>query len=185
MRFSAVLLAGGRSSRMGADKALIEIDGQPLWRRQLEALRRLSPDQLLLSGPERDPVIETVRDEVVGAGPLAGISAALDRSSWPLVVVLAIDLPMMTTAFLRSLLQLCREEQGIVPQRGDYFEPLAAIYPKRCAPLAIAALQNGDFAMQNFVRAAISEELLLARTIADAEAPLFANLNTPADLAAL
>ena len=185
MRFSAVLLAGGRSSRMGREKALIEIEGVPLWRRHLETLGRLSPDELFLSGPGRDPAVEAIADEVAGAGPLAGVAAALRRSSSRLVLVLAVDLPMMTTAFLRSLLHLCTAEQGVVPQRAEHYEPLAAVYPKRSAKLAAAALRNGDFSMQNFVRAALEQDLLLLRKIEDDEMPLFANLNTPADLAAL
>ena len=54
MRCSAVLLAGGRSSRMGQDKAFLEIAGQMLWRRQIETLRALSPEQLMISGPPRE-----------------------------------------------------------------------------------------------------------------------------------
>jgi molybdopterin-guanine dinucleotide biosynthesis protein A len=185
MDFSAVLLAGGSSSRMGRDKALIEIEGEPLWRRQLETLGRLSPNELFLAGPGRDSAVESIADEVAGAGPLAGVAAALRRSSSPLVLVLALDLPMMTTAFLRSLLHLCSGERGVVPQRAERYEPLAAVYPKRSARLAAAALRSSDFSMQNFVRAALEHDLLLVRKISDDETSLFANLNTPADLAAL
>ena len=53
MRCSAVLLAGGKSSRMGRDKAFLEIEGEPLWQRQLATLRRLAPEQLMISGPLR------------------------------------------------------------------------------------------------------------------------------------
>ncbi len=185
MRFSAVLLAGGKSSRMGRDKALLEFEGKPLWRRQLDTLRRLSPNELFISGSQRDSAVVTIADEVPDAGPLAGIAAALRRSSSPCLIVLAIDLPMMTTAFLRSLLDLCHDQRGVVPQRTQRFEPLAAIYPKNSAELAAAALQRDDFSMQNFVRAALEQNLLIARKISPNETPLFTNLNTPSDLAAL
>jgi len=170
---------------MGRDKALIEIEGQPLWRRQLQTLGRLSPNELFLSGPRRDPAVEVIADEVAGAGPLAGVTAALHRSSSPLVLVLALDLPMMTTEFLRSLLHRCNAEQGVVPQHAERYEPLAAVYPKSSAPLAVAALRSSDSSMQGFVRAALQQDLLLVRKIEDDETPLFVNLNTPADLAAL
>jgi molybdenum cofactor guanylyltransferase len=185
MRCSAVLLAGGKSSRMGRDKALIKFEGQPLWRRQLDTLRRLRPEQLFLSGTLPASEVETIADDVADVGPLAGVAAALQKSSSPLLVVLAIDLPLVTTRFLRSLLHLCSERRGVVPQSSQRFEPLAAVYPKNCAPLAAAALQSGDFSMQNFVRAALNQNLLTARKIEDDEAALFTNLNTPADLAAL
>ena len=69
MRFSAVLLAGGKSSRMGSDKAFLEIEGEPLWQRQLATLRGLSPGQLMISGPRREEwdEYEIVTDEFAGS----------------------------------------------------------------------------------------------------------------------
>ena len=184
MRCSAVLLAGGKSSRMGRDKAFLQIAGEPLWRRQLATLRRLSPEQLMISGPPREEWTEgeIVADETAEAGPLAGIAAALRRCATPRLVVLAVDLPQMTTGFLRALLQLCGDHRGVVPRTCDRFEPLAAIYPVECAPLADAALRDGDFSMQHFVRRAQERDLLMEKRLDDAETVLFANLNTPADL---
>jgi molybdopterin-guanine dinucleotide biosynthesis protein A len=184
MRCSAVLLAGGKSSRMGCDKALLEVEGEPLWRRQLETLRRLSPEQLMVSGLRREKWsgCEIVADEVVDAGPLAGVAVALKKCATAHLVVLAVDLPRMTTNFLQTLLTLCRDGQGTVPRGVDGFEPLAAVYPVSCASLAAAALRSGDFSMQSFVREGMSAHLLVERKISAAEAPLFANLNTPADL---
>ena len=119
---------------------------------------------------------------IADAGPLAGVAAALRKCVTPRLIVLAIDLPEMTTDFLRSLLQLCGDRKGVVPHRPDRFEPLAAVYPAGCAALAEAALRAGNFSMQRFVRRAWEQDLLLERAISDAETVLFANLNTPADL---
>jgi molybdopterin-guanine dinucleotide biosynthesis protein A len=181
MRCSAVLLAGGKSTRMGRDKALLEIDGEPLWRRQLATLRRLAPEQLMVSGPSRGEG-ETVADQIPNAGPLAGISAALLKCTAPLLVVLAVDLPAMTTDFLQTLVTACREGIGVVPQRAEFFEPLAAIYPKACAALAEDALARSKFALQDFVRELVAQKMITAREICGAEESLFANLNTPLDL---
>lgn len=184
MRCSAVLLAGGKSSRMGCDKAFLEIAGEPLWRRQLETLRRLSPEQLMVSGPAREEwsEYEIVADEIADAGPLAGVASALRQCATPRLVVLAVDLPKMTASFLQSLLHLCGDHQGAVPRTANRFEPLAAVYPARCATLAAVALRDGNFSMQNFVRLAREQDLLLEQRISEAETALFANLNTPADL---
>jgi molybdopterin-guanine dinucleotide biosynthesis protein A len=181
MRCSAVLLAGGKSSRMGRDKAFLEFEGEPLWQRQIQTLRELSPKQLMISGPSREEwdECEIVADEIADAGPLAGVAAALQKCTAPLLVVLAVDLPRMTSDFLRSL---CRDARGAVPSGPAGFEPLAAVYPAACAPLAAQALRSNDFSMQGFVRRAIERELLVKRIIDEAESRLFANLNTPADL---
>ncbi|MGH8091845.1 MAG: molybdenum cofactor guanylyltransferase [Chthoniobacterales bacterium] len=184
MRCSAVLLAGGKSSRMGSDKAFLEFDGKPLWRRQIETLRRLGPEQLMISGPRRTEwnAYEIVADDVVDAGPLAGVAAALQKCSKPLLAVLAVDLPWMTADFLRSVLALCGDGRGAVPRSAHGFEPLAALYPANCASQAAAALRSGDFSMQNFIRRAIEQGLLVEREISEEETLLFTNLNTPADL---
>jgi molybdopterin-guanine dinucleotide biosynthesis protein A len=181
MRCSAVLLAGGKSTRMGRDKALLEIDGEPLWRRQFATLRRLSPEQLMVSGPTRGEG-ETVADQIENAGPLAGVAAALQKCTAPLLVVLAVDLPAMTTNFLQMLLTACREGIGIVPQHAEFFEPLAAVYPKACVSLAEGALARGELALQDFVRNLIARKMMMPREISGAEEALFANLNTPLDL---
>jgi molybdenum cofactor guanylyltransferase len=181
MRCSAVLLTGGKSTRMGRDKALLEIDSEPLWRRQLETLRALAPEQLMLAGPPCEDG-ETVADEIPDAGPLGGVAAALRKCRSSHLVVLAVDLPRMTPDFLRSLLALCREGRGAVPGGPEIFEPLAAVYPAACAALASAALRSADFSMQNLVRKALVQQLLVARPILASETPLFVNLNSPADL---
>lgn len=181
MRFSAVLLAGGKSKRMGRDKALLEIHGQPLWQRQLETLRALQPEQLFLSGPSREGM-QSIEDEVEGGGPLAGVASAFHHCTTPLLLVLAVDLPRMKTAYLQALLSDCQEGKGVVPRSSQFFEPLAAVYPVAAASLADEHLRRGDLSMQTFVRAALRAELLVERRVAEEEHELFTNLNTPADL---
>jgi len=178
MHCSAVLLAGGKSTRMGRDKAFLEYEGEALWQRQLATLQKLAPEQLLISGPARAEWsdCEVVADEVTNAGPLAGVAAALQKCTTPLLVVLAVDLPRITTGFLLSLLQL----GGAVARSPHGFEPLAAVYPRDCTSLATCALRSGDFSMQSFVHQAIRKGLLVAPETP--ETGLFTNLNSRADL---
>jgi molybdopterin-guanine dinucleotide biosynthesis protein A len=168
---------------MGRDKAFLKLEGEPLWHRQVATLRALSPEQLLIAGPRREEwtAFEVIADQIVEAGPLAGVAAALRRCTAPHLVVLAVDLPMVTADFLRALLELCREEQGVVPTTPGAAEPLAAIYPIAAFPLATRALRRGEFAMQKFLRDAIAQGLMREREILPEEMELFANLNTPAD----
>src|SRR5205823_5696774 len=101
--FSAVLLAGGASRRMGMDKALLRApDGdsspQLLWQRQLQTLRALEPAEILISGPPRPGFpagVPCIRDRLPGCGPLGGLATCLARVATPWLLVLAIDLPLM------------------------------------------------------------------------------------------
>src|SRR5437867_2135004 len=94
---TAVLFAGGESRRMGADKAMLEIGGEPLWARQLRRLRELQPERILISArskPAWCPAeIETVLDEPPSRGPLSGLAAALKIIQTTHLLALAIDLP--------------------------------------------------------------------------------------------
>lgn len=187
---AAVLLAGGHSRRMGSDKALLRLpDGQRLWERQLDVLRALEPAELFISGPARDGFPKDVPllvDEVPGCGPLGGIAAALRTVSSPRVVVLAIDLPQMTSGFLRNLSGVADTSagKGIVSQTTDgFFEPLAAIYPQAAWLEANQRLRSGELSLQLFVRSLVKQSLMTIHPLAEADSGLFANWNRPEDLA--
>lgn len=183
--FAAVLLAGGRSRRMGRDKALLSLaDGRLLWQRQLDVLRELQPAELFISGPAREgfpPDVSLLADAAPSRGPLSGIAVALAVMRSPLLVVLAVDLPRMTAAFLHTMLAASRENCGTVPWRGEsgFYEPLAAVYPARGAGLAAAFLAGQDWSLQSFVRAAVSVNQLGAWPLhRRSDIRLFANWNT-------
>ncbi len=182
--FSAVLLAGGKSSRMGRDKAFLEIDGVPLWRRQIETLRALSPAEVFISGPAREEWrgFAVVADEIPEAGPLAGIAASLRRCAASHLAVLAVDLPRMTPDFLRSLLALCAPMGGVVAMADSFYEPLAAVYPEAFLPLADAYLARGELSLQRVVASAVATGMLRERPLTPDEQSLFLNVNTPGDL---
>ena len=180
--FTAVLLAGGQSTRMGRDKATVHFEGAPLWQRQLATLRAVDPAELLIAGPLNGPYadaeVEIVPDDMPGLGPLGGIATALRRMRCERLLVLAIDLPAMTPAFLRELLTA----EGVVPLLGEKYEPLAAVFPRAIRALAEQCLAAEDRSMQRFVRAGVAARWLTPRLIGDAERALFRNVNRPADL---
>jgi molybdenum cofactor guanylyltransferase len=94
---TAVLFTGGESRRMGADKATLVLDGEPLWSRQLRTLRELQPERILISARTKPawcpPEIEVVLDKPPSRGPLTGLAAALKRIHTTHLFALAIDLP--------------------------------------------------------------------------------------------
>lgn len=183
--FAAVLLAGGRSRRMGRDKALLPLpDGSLLWERQFTVLRELHPAALFISGARRSefpPEVVCLTDETPGRGPLGGIVAALHAApALPRLVVLAIDLPAMTSTYLQRLLDETGEARGTVPRHPNtgFFEPLAAVYPRQILSTAEARLQGEDRSMHGFIRAV--GDCLSPFRINPPDLPLFRNWNEPA-----
>jgi molybdopterin-guanine dinucleotide biosynthesis protein A len=181
MRFSAVLLAGGKSSRMGCDKAFLQIDGEPLWQRQLRILEEVAPYKIFIAGPPREEWrdYEILPDASEDAGPLGGLTSAFQACPTPLLLALAVDLPKITDAFLRNLLI---EGSGVVPQLNGRFEPLVAIYPKAALPIAETHLSCGEYSMQKFVQGCVAQQLVRPKKISTSDARLFTNLNTPQDM---
>lgn len=187
MNFTGAILVGGRSTRMGADKAFLPWDGQPLWERQRATLVASGATEILLCGraeqlfPATGPRV--VADRVPGLGPLAGLAGALREAAHGLVLVLAVDLPEMRADFLRGrLLAAAGPEEGVVPERDGFFEPLAAVYPRRALALAEASATSGDRSLRTFCRKAVAAGWLRPIKVEDGERAFFRNCNRPEDL---
>ncbi len=105
--FAAVLLAGGRSRRMGQDKGLLQAslgtNVLPLWKRQICVLRSLAPARVIISGepkPYYPDGVDLLMDKWTKAGPLGGLATCLEAVTQPFALFLAIDLPMISADFL-------------------------------------------------------------------------------------
>jgi len=184
--FSGFVLAGGRSSRMGTDKALLEFDGRTLLARALDVLHRLTPEVRIVGPAARfaayGPVVE---DIYPGRGPLAGIHAALSSSATELNLVLAVDLPFVTESLLRFIIEQAGASPAAVtvPRIAGGYQPLCAAYRRAFASLAQAALESGNNKIDALFSASnthLMEGSELNRFAFDAR--MFENLNTPEDV---
>lgn len=171
---------------MGRDKALLEADGAPLWRRQRDVLAQAGAAEIFLSvRPEQTWAEQApgfagrLYDGLAFGGPLVGLTAGLERAEQAHLAVLAIDLPRMPPAWFGALLAECTPTAGCVGRRGDFFEPLAAVYPRELKWLAWAALGRGEYSLQRLIAAAVEQGLMRVREVSDAEAGWFENWNTP------
>ena len=209
--FTAALIAGGRSSRMGRDKAFLDWHGRPLWEIQLAKLRAAGAAELLVCGRREQGFAgdgsRFVPDGVEDLGPLAGLVNALQAASHENVVVLAVDMPFITTELLVALCSRRRDEadasearknpphhlggyagappakvQGIIPIRADRFEPLVAIYPRSALALAEACLAGPDRSLQGFCRAAEAAGLVRRWEVPKDLEKQFHSVNFPSDL---
>jgi len=186
MSFSALILAGGQSKRMGRDKAWLETGGQPLLARQIALARESGAREVFVSGrPGRDysafgcPVL---LDQFPDAGPLAGIERGLDATSSPLLLVLAVDLPGLKVELLQRLSAQCRDEQGAIPRIAGRLEPLAAFYPRIAHPLAISLLKERSVAVRSFATLCVQSGLATFADLPGAAETAFTNWNVPGDV---
>lgn len=187
MKFSAVLLAGGASRRMGRDKSTLFWKGSTLLVHQAGILRRTGAHRLLLSA--RDPQagmpegFSLVKDSEAGAGPAAALADAWREADADVLMALAVDLPRMPPDYLRDLaLGAWQQERSVVPVLGGRYEPLAAAWHRSCLIEFIGAAGRS---LQDICATLVKMELITVRDVSDGEAQLFENINTPADYARL
>lgn len=188
MNFSGAVLAGGKSRRMGRDKARLSIAGEPLWRRQWRVLRESGAQPVVLvQAPGRRALtrrrgVRVLRDRFENAGPLAGLHAALSKTRAEFVAVLAVDMPAIDSDWFTRLIAQCTPGCGAVVRSKNGYEPLAAIYPREVLAEAEARLTRGEYSLQHFVAALVrSRRLRVLRTRA-VDLPHLANWNTPEDV---
>ena len=171
----------------GRDKALLERGGEPLWKRQLQVLRELQPDRLLLSAREDQAWLGDVPDGVqivldppgVDEGPMGGIVRCLEAVQAPLMV-LGIDLPQITPALLREeWLGRMAAGRGVFLRSAIGFEPLVALYhPTMLRPMR-DALDAGRLSLQSVITECVDLGLALDVPATPKIAAALGNVNTP------
>jgi molybdopterin-guanine dinucleotide biosynthesis protein A len=179
----AFVLAGGRSSRMGQDKAFLLFGGRTLLDRALATAQAAVPQVRIVGSSEKfENFDETVEDQFPNHGPLAGIHAALRASDCDYNLILAVDMPFVESDWLVYLLEQARTSQATVTlSRGDgAWQPLCAVYRREFADLAEPALQAGcnriDALFPQAKLRIIGAEELTSRGFSP---EMFRNLNTP------
>ena len=143
---TAIILCGGRSSRMGQDKASLAFGGETMLVRIVRIVRAIAEDVIVVAR-RAQPVpsdVTVVYDAVEDLGPLAGISAGLAASNSDLNIVVACDMPLINPHVLRRLASLIDDHDACVAVADGHASALCGIYRSRIAPFAQALLDSGE-----------------------------------------
>jgi molybdenum cofactor guanylyltransferase len=183
---TAFILAGGKSLRMGVDKAFVRLDGQTLLARMLDVATAVTADVHIVGAASKFAAFAPVVEDVFqGCGPLAAIHAALSSSTAELNLMLAVDVPFVTPPLLKFLLARAAQSKAIVtvPRTNGRWQPLCAVYRREFGGLADSALSQRRYkidALFDPVWTLTVEEEELATSGFGAD--MFRNLNTPKDV---
>ena len=186
-QLTGFVLAGGKSTRMGQDKAAVTLNGRTLLEHTLAALREVCGDVAILGRHALygalGPVYEDIFPE---CGPLSGIHAALTNSQTKFNLIIAVDTPFLSPAFLSYMAERAIATDSVIttPEINGYTQPLCTVYSRDFLPIAEQALRSGAYKIvplfpQDKTLVIHEPEL---RQFAFAE-NMFENLNTPDDLA--
>jgi len=184
------VLAGGESQRMGRDKALLEVDGQPMVERALGVLRALLQEVVLVA-PDRQGYdrwrAEIVPDLRPGLGPLGGLHAALKRAAGQSVFLLACDLPFVSEDLVDYLLTSPSsrdvEAWARIPVHLDRAQPLCGIYGAGCLPIVEQELDRGQLSVFGLLDSLEIDPVEIDTSLSWYRSYLFENINAPQDLA--
>ncbi|RLC65452.1 MAG: molybdenum cofactor guanylyltransferase [Chloroflexi bacterium] len=146
---TSIILAGGKSSRLGRDKALQAIGDKSLLQWVIDRLIILSSEIIVVTAHGKAipcssaTRIKTVADIYPSKSPLVGIYSGLMASASPRAIVVGCDMPFLSVGLLKYMAQICSNFDIVIPQIEDKLEPLCAVYSKNCvAPIRWLLEQN-------------------------------------------
>jgi molybdenum cofactor guanylyltransferase len=185
----AIVLAGGRSSRMGRPKALLDFGGVPLLSRTVIEVKRRFDQIVVVTAPvsEALPRIEIsglklVHDETAFAGPLDALRRGLDALDREVAFACSCDLPLLNAEVAASLVTMLDGFDAVVPEVGGKLQPLHAVYRKQCAS-AIQALEARGEKRLSAIADAVNAKRIGEGELRKIDPALrsFFNVNTPED----
>jgi len=179
---TGVLLAGGRSRRMGHDKTRIEIGGRPLLFRSLDLLCQYFAT-VMIAGDRPDlarPDIQSVPDIYPGSA-LGGLYTGLDSAQTDWIFVAPCDMPYPDPRILELLINYRNGYDAVVPRTPQGYEPVFALYHKSCLPHMKTMLQHGQYRIYDFYQS-INVHYLEWQDMPDGWERSLLNINTPEQL---
>ena len=187
---TGVLLAGGKSRRMGQDKRLLSVGAETLYTRSLSVLRAIF-ERVVVVVAQDSPLVASdapvLRDVIPHCGSLGGLYTGLKEARTQWVFAVACDMPFLDPGTIRHFTSLKGEGDVIMAKLRNGFQPMHALYHRNCLPIIESLIHAQDFKIHRLadhpalrVRIVTPEEL----SRVDPEGRSFYNVNTPADLAA-
>lgn len=188
MSVSAAIMAGGKSKRMGQDKAWIELDGEPLIKRVADVLAQVADEVIVVANDPRygSLGLRVVKDRYPQGGALGGIATGVAAAAHDTVLVAACDMPFLSADVWRLLIGHIGAADVVIPRIGGEYETLHALYTKACLPHMARALAENRLRVIAFfdqVRVMAIEEPELRAV--DPALRSFTNVNTPEELASV
>lgn len=143
---TCIILAGGQSRRMGENKAFVQVGNVPMFDRVFSTCRKIFSEIIIVTNhPDRFRHYEAiiVTDIVEKAGPLGGLYTGLIYARYEHAFCIACDMPLLNETLVRYLVNLCPGHDAVVPRIHGLFEPLHAVYSKKCVLLVARCLGRG------------------------------------------
>jgi molybdopterin-guanine dinucleotide biosynthesis protein A len=183
-KITGIILAGGKSSRMGKDKGYCTIKGKPMVMYAVDLLSQVC-DNIIISSNNPDYKqfgYTVVEDEIKNIGPLGGIYSGLKQSTTQHNFFLSCDMPMVSAELVQYILSSKEGFDAVIPTWNNFPEPMCAYYNKDIFESLDNFIQKGQYKLQNVVKSLHHKMLEITRDLPFYNDQLFTNVNSEADL---
>jgi molybdopterin-guanine dinucleotide biosynthesis protein A len=184
---AGIILSGGKSSRIGQEKGLIDFRGKPLISYAINVLKRLTDSIIIGANNELNrykafhcPVIT---DEKIGMGPIGGLYTTIKNSNYQKNYIISCDMPFINPELLRYLYQNMGDADIVVATQGaGKIEPLCGVYSRKILPEIENAIRNGHYKILDLFNKVQTETVLINDDLPFYSDQLFYNINRPEDI---
>lgn len=186
MQITGIILTGGKSRRMGSDKALLDLNGKTLLEHSIDLCKPFCENILISSNNTNHSVsgFEMVPDEKPDCGPMGGIYTCLKKSKTDWSFIISVDSPFVEPTFITNVLNEIGEFDAIIPIHSKGKEPLIALYHKNSLVEIGKMMEAENFKMHNLINS-INVKWIESANWIKKYPKLFHNINRPEDLASL
>ena len=183
MQITGIILSGGKSTRMGTDKALLTLNNKTLLQNAIEICKPVCQNILISSdnSNHKNHGYKTIPDEFKNCGPLGGIYSCLKKSVTDWNFVISVDAAFVKTSFIEALAKNTVQFDAVVPVHNKGKEPLISMFHKSVLTTMEKHLKTGNFKMHNLINA-LNTNFLDTQTWVTKYPQIFYNLNNPDDI---
>lgn len=179
-QLTAVILAGGKSQRMGEDKAFLDLEGLPFIERILQVVKGLTQEVMVIANTKQyDSLgIPIYPDLIEDCGPVGGIYTAMKMVKTPYLLVLSCDIPLLRGTVLEYLIEESLPCDANILTTEERWQPLTAIYNSRTLPIFKKALDTKKLKLRSLLALMDLQKIACPKGLI----PCLSNINTPTDL---
>lgn len=183
-KITGIILAGGKSSRMGSDKGIVNLNGKKFIEHILEAVLPNVNEVLIIANNDNFNNLgyKVIKDKIKDCGPLGGIYTGLMNSQTENNIVVSCDIPFINSDLVKYIIENTSNADITVPIYKGNIEPLCAVYTKRTSDQIYNLIMNKDLKIQNILKYFITKELFITKMQKFYTDKLFVNINTPEEL---
>lgn len=183
-KITGIILAGGKSSRMGSDKGIVNLNGKKFIEHILEAVLPNVNEVLIIANNDNYNNLgyKVIKDTIKDCGPLGGIYTGLMNSQTENNIVVSCDIPFINSDLIKYIIENTSNADITVPVYKGNIEPLCAVFTKRTSDQIYNLIMNKDLKIQNILKYFITKEIFITKMQEFYNDKLFVNINTPEEL---